>query len=83
VAPLQAQAGAKGIRLHWHLDEAVPAQLQGDAVRLSQVIGNLLGNAVKFTAVGSVRLALAWQDDRLRVSVSDTGIGISPEDQVL
>lgn len=83
VAPLQAQAGAKGIRLHWHLDEAVPAQLQEDAVRLSQVIGNLLGNAVKFTAVGSVRLALAWQDDRLRVSVSDTGIGISPEDQVL
>ncbi|WP_167576732.1 hybrid sensor histidine kinase/response regulator [Aeromonas taiwanensis] len=81
VGPLQAQASAKGIGLYWHLDETVPSRLQGDAVRLSQVIGNLLGNAVKFTAEGCVRLALTWQDDRLRVSVSDTGIGISPEDQ--
>ncbi len=83
VEPLQAQARAKGIALHWQLDEQVPSHLQGDAVRLSQVIGNLLGNAVKFTAAGSVRLALEWQDERLRVSVSDTGIGISPEDQAL
>ncbi|WP_310597069.1 ATP-binding protein [Aeromonas aquatica] len=83
VEPLQEQAHAKGIRLHWLLDESLPSQLQGDAVRLSQVIGNLLGNAVKFTAAGQVQLALGWQDERLRVSVTDTGIGISPEDQAL
>ncbi|USV56282.1 PAS domain-containing hybrid sensor histidine kinase/response regulator [Aeromonas encheleia] len=83
VEPLQAQASAKGIRLHWQLDESVPDWLQGDSVRLSQVIGNLLGNAVKFTATGSVQLALGWQDERLRVSVTDTGIGISAEDQGL
>lgn len=83
VEPLQAQASAKGLSLEWQLDEAVPALLQGDPVRLSQVIGNLLGNALKFTASGGVRLVLGWQDERLRVSVTDTGIGISPEDQDL
>ncbi|AXB03619.2 response regulator [Aeromonas caviae] len=83
VEPLQAQASAKGITLHWHLDETLPERLQGDAVRLSQVIGNLLGNAVKFTSVGSVRLALTWEEEKLGVMVSDTGIGISTEDQAL
>lgn len=83
VEPLQAQAEAKGIALHWQLDEAVPAQLQGDPVRLSQVIGNLLGNAVKFTTTGSVLLRLSWHDERLRVAVTDTGIGIAPEEQAL
>ena len=81
--PLQAQASAKGITLHWHLDETLPERLQGDAVRLSQVIGNLLGNTVKFTSVGSVRLALTWEEEKLGVMVSDTGIGISTEDQAL
>ncbi|MEG0175044.1 MAG: ATP-binding protein [Aeromonas sp.] len=83
VEPLQPQADAKGIGLHWQLDETVPRQLQGDSVRLSQVIGNLLGNALKFTASGQVVLVLAWEAARLKVSVTDTGIGISPEDQAL
>ena len=83
VEPLLAQADGKGVRLHWQLHEALPAQLLGDPVRLSQVIGNLLGNALKFTASGDVRLLLEWRCERLRVSVTDTGIGISPEDQAL
>lgn len=83
IEPLQERAGSKGIVLRWGVDEAVPPQLQGDPVRLSQVISNLLGNAVKFTSQGSVLLQLGWHDQRLRVSVTDTGIGISAEDQAL
>ena len=61
-------------------------QLRGDALRLRQVIANLLGNAVKFTDSGEVvvRVALLEQNDRdvaIRVSVEDTGIGIAPEAQ--
>ncbi|WP_429192348.1 ATP-binding protein [Aeromonas salmonicida] len=83
IEPLQARASSKGIILRWLVDEAVPPQLQGDPVRLSQVISNLLGNAVKFTSQGSVSLQLGWRHERLRVSVTDTGIGISAEDQAL
>lgn len=83
IEPLQARASSKGIILRWLVDEAVPPQLQGDPVRLSQVISNLLGNAVKFTSQGSVSLQLGWCHERLRVSVTDTGIGISAEDQAL
>ena len=50
-------------------------------MRLSQVIGNLLDNALKFTDEGRVILRLSWHEEKLRVSVSDTGIGIAPEDQ--
>ncbi|MGL6529275.1 ATP-binding protein [Aeromonas hydrophila] len=83
IEPLLAQAGSKGIDLRWRVDDAVPAQLQGDPVRLSQVISNLLGNAVKFTSQGSVLLQLGWHEQQLRVSVTDSGIGISAEDQAL
>jgi two-component system sensor histidine kinase/response regulator len=61
----------------------LPDMLHGDALRLSQVLVNLLGNAVKFTARGSVDLrcdVLARQGDRwtVRFAVRDTGIGIAP-----
>jgi signal transduction histidine kinase/CheY-like chemotaxis protein len=65
--------------------EDIPARLKGDEQRLAQVITNLLSNAVKFTPVGgSVTLeasALSLENDvcTLRISVSDTGIGITPE----
>ncbi|PJG59769.1 hybrid sensor histidine kinase/response regulator [Aeromonas cavernicola] len=83
MAPLMVSANAKGIRLSWALDDEVPTELQGDAVRLSQVMGNLLSNAVKFTEHGEVTLQLSWQQDTLRVSVKDTGIGIAVSDQAL
>jgi len=61
---------------------ALPALIQCDKVRLRQVLINLLGNAIKFTETGSVRLHVAsdqagWFD----FNVIDTGIGIAPEDQ--
>ncbi|WP_421250544.1 ATP-binding protein [Aeromonas sp. 600584] len=80
IDPLQSRAESKGIALNYRVDEAVPAELQGDPMRLSQVMGNLLDNALKFTEQGEVNLHLGWQDERLRVSVSDTGIGIARAD---
>ena len=69
------------------IDEAIPDTLKGDDQRLTQIITNLLSNAVKFTPEGgSIRLAarLAGTDKRfctVKVEVSDTGIGISSEQQ--
>jgi signal transduction histidine kinase/ActR/RegA family two-component response regulator len=83
--PLQAEAGAKGVRLEWQVDENVPDPLMGDRVRLSQVIVNLAGNAIKFTPAGfvSVRCKIEKAEGRevqLRFTVCDTGLGV-PEDK--
>ncbi|HHQ4764790.1 hybrid sensor histidine kinase/response regulator [Aeromonas veronii] len=83
VEPLQTRAAAKGIALVYRVDESVPRELQGDPMRLSQVMGNLLDNALKFTEQGQVTLHLGWQDEKLLISVSDTGIGIADADQAL
>ena len=60
-------------------ESGLPARCQGDPLRLSQVIVNLLGNAIKFTERGSVTLEAHADPDTLHLSVSDTGIGMSPE----
>jgi PAS domain S-box-containing protein len=63
-------------------------ELMGDSNRLSQVLVNLVSNAIKFTAKGGVRVTLRWvppvspgQNGALILSVTDTGIGISPQQQ--
>ncbi|RPD46533.1 ATP-binding protein [Paracnuella aquatica] len=76
----------KGLRFYSEIDEDVPDILAGDAVRLTQVLVNLLGNAVKFTRTGSIWLKVQLRqqnDDKvdLLIMVQDTGIGISPEKQ--
>jgi CheY-like chemotaxis protein len=74
-------------KLSVHIDRSIPRTLIGDEQRIAQVITNLLGNAVKFTPEkGSISLAvrLAGKGSdlcTLQISVSDTGIGISPEQQ--
>jgi CheY-like chemotaxis protein/anti-sigma regulatory factor (Ser/Thr protein kinase) len=83
-AVFQTSAQAKGLPLHVRVDAAVPAVLEGDAVRLRQVLFNLVGNAIKFTDQGTVGVEVALADEDahgalLRVAVSDTGIGIPPE----
>jgi PAS domain S-box-containing protein len=79
VAMINGRAFAKG--LHLRVDEAadLPRKLRGDPLRLTQVLGNLLSNAVKFTEEGTIELRV-WRDlHDLWFSVSDSGIGISPE----
>jgi len=79
-----ARSHEKGVRIYSPLDWRLAGEYIGDAVRIRQVIINLLSNALKFTERGHVELCmeLLGEDDggqRLRISVNDTGIGISPE----
>ncbi|MEF2229426.1 MAG: ATP-binding protein [Pseudodesulfovibrio sp.] len=75
----------KGLRLSWEVADAVPERLAGDPLRFSQIMNNLVGNAIKFTEEGEVRVEAyplpADSPGRFRVlfSVADTGIGIAPE----
>ncbi|MEX0600174.1 MAG: ATP-binding protein, partial [Rhodothermales bacterium] len=76
------QADAKGIRIGYDVDPALPPEVIGDSLRLRQVITNLVSNAVKFTEEGEVitRVALNAAVDgtaSIGISVSDTGIGIA------
>ncbi|MDX2013203.1 MAG: ATP-binding protein [Myxococcaceae bacterium] len=81
VALLKPRAAERGNAVHVRCDPAVPAGLLGDAVRLRQVLFNLVGNAIKFTENGSVTVDLRVTGPRLRVEVRDSGIGI-PEDKL-
>ncbi|PZN95724.1 MAG: hypothetical protein DCF29_24285, partial [Alphaproteobacteria bacterium] len=76
---VEAQCEAKGLALDVVVDPAVPETLIGDEGRLRQVTLNFLANAVKFTAKGSVRVDIGWTGERLRVAVTDTGIGVSQD----
>ncbi|MGH6924292.1 MAG: ATP-binding protein, partial [Propylenella sp.] len=81
---LEAQARAKGLRLGLYVTPRTPYLLRGDGRHLQEILVNLVGNAVKFTASGRVVISadlVATENgkSRIRFEVSDTGIGISPE----
>lgn len=80
------QAERKGLELNYLVHQDIPREAEGDAVRLQQILINILGNAIKFTEQGEVILRVTQLADsadtlRLGFSVSDTGIGISSEAQ--
>ncbi|MEP7307577.1 MAG: response regulator [Acidobacteriota bacterium] len=79
--PLAVKAGQKGLELLIDVDGSVPSGIVGDPVRLRQVLTNLVGNAIKFTASGHVLVEVREDSRRegrtaLHFQVSDTGIGI-------
>jgi len=89
VRVLALRAHETGLTVTYDIDDDVPATLVGDPLRLRQVLVNLVGNAIKFTEKGGVTVNVALdreQDDDdvvVRVSVTDTGIGIAPDKQKL
>ncbi len=79
-----SSAGEKGIAFRLDISDDVPSILSGDARRIRQILLNLLGNAVKFTSAGSVKLRISRQSagnrQEIHFVVEDTGIGMRPED---
>ncbi len=73
-------AKAKGIAFEMEIRNGLPACLFGDDLRLRQILVNTVGNAIKFTRQGEVRLIVKAEDGRLCFDVCDTGIGIRSED---
>ncbi|MBY5921485.1 two-component sensor histidine kinase BarA [Ferrimonas balearica] len=85
---LSGSAFDKGLEMVVEIDERVPDSLCGDVLRIQQVITNLMGNAIKFTDKGCVRLSIDLADESadrvlLRAEVSDTGIGIADDQQAM
>jgi CheY-like chemotaxis protein/nitrogen-specific signal transduction histidine kinase/HPt (histidine-containing phosphotransfer) domain-containing protein len=80
------RAGEKGLELIVDVEPTLPRGVSGDPTRLRQIMLNLLGNAVKFTEKGEVRLSVRRQDApdgkaRLRVDVTDTGAGLTADER--
>ena len=92
---LSLRAREKGLTLSCHIAPEVPRNLHGDPTRLRQILINLIGNAIKFTAAGEVKIrvdkcasslpsrTLSGMTITLRFSVSDSGIGIAEDKQNL
>jgi len=82
--PLDLRASMAGLVFESVVDDAVPDQLIGDPLRIGQVLGNLVGNAIKFTNAGKVAIRVQSESSQgslvtLRFSIADTGIGIPRE----
>lgn len=80
-AMMAPMAADKGLSFAIFVDPQLPRIVHADDTRLRQILINLLGNAVKFTITGGVKLMASYCDGRLVATVSDTGPGISVEDQ--
>lgn len=83
VAVTTAEAQRKKLDLSYTIHAGVPGWLEGDALRVRQMLTHLVGNSLKFTQIGSVRILLEYEandgDGTLFISVIDTGDGIAPE----
>ncbi|MBC8354285.1 MAG: response regulator [Planctomycetes bacterium] len=82
VAALRVQATEKGLQLDYKLASSLPQSIQSDPPRLRQLLMNLVGNAVKFTEVGSIRIVAGMSNqasNQLQIEVADTGVGIPHE----
>jgi signal transduction histidine kinase/CheY-like chemotaxis protein len=79
---LAPRAHAKGIDVSCYVSGGVPERVLVDELRLRQILLNLCGNAIKFTSVGGVALEVAYEASNrmLTATVSDTGIGLKPEE---
>jgi signal transduction histidine kinase/DNA-binding response OmpR family regulator len=86
ISLFSARASAKGLTIESDVSPEVPRSLMGDPGRLRQVLSNLLGNSLKFTIAGSIRIDLrvaetVGDDVVLSFAITDTGVGMTPEQQ--
>ena len=84
ISLMRVRAKAKGLSLNLEYEGDIPQTVRTDPTRLRQILINLVGNAVKFTQTGGVRLVVSLEDPqnlvpRLRCDIIDTGIGIDPQ----
>ena len=78
---MRPRALSKGLGFEFKVDGPVPSSIKTDKLRLRQILVNLLGNAIKFTERGTVRLGVTCEENNkaLLLQVSDSGIGIAPD----
>jgi len=81
LAPLAFQAKEKGVKFSLVIEDDIPDFVRGDPTRLRQILLNLVGNAVKFTNTGEIDVVLDTALERMRLKVSDTGVGINSQAQ--
>jgi signal transduction histidine kinase len=78
------QAKEKGLDLHFRIDQELPDAFAGDRLRISQIITNLLSNAIRFTSEGGISVEVHFEkgtvDNTIRISVEDSGIGITMDE---
>jgi PAS domain S-box-containing protein len=80
VQSISSLASAKGLDIVVS-DLDAPLEVYTDDQKVSQILSNLLGNAIKFTASGSITVTAQATNDQIQISVTDTGVGISPSEQ--
>ncbi|MGM5468726.1 ATP-binding protein [Flavobacteriaceae bacterium LMO-SS05] len=79
VKTLQYRASEKGIELLAEIGNNFPKRIIGDPSRLNQILLNLVGNAIKFTNSGSVKIIASHTQEHIKFAIKDTGIGISKD----
>lgn len=79
ISTMQIMADEKGLKLRLLKEARLPPALSLDALRVREILINLLGNAIKFTERGEVALDVGWNEGELKMNVRDTGIGIPQE----
>ncbi|MEM7038949.1 MAG: response regulator, partial [Bacteroidota bacterium] len=80
-----AKATEKGLTLRAEFVDRIPYKIEGDGLRLTQILSNLVGNAIKFTEKGEVLIRISVQSSgnpiQIKAEVIDSGMGVSPENQ--
>ncbi|MDR2260523.1 MAG: response regulator [Azoarcus sp.] len=79
----EQQARGKALDFHFEIEGVLPAVVRADEKRLRQILINIIGNAVKYTAAGAIRVRLTYRREMALFEIADSGPGIPPEDIAL
>ena len=79
IGSLKALASQKGLRLALHRSSDLPSTVFSDPHRIKQIVNNLVGNSIKFTTLGEVRVEVKMNSGKLEVEIADTGVGLSSQ----